>query len=302
MPERRLLIAGNPAASFGRELGTADRVGELLRREGHEATVLERRSMQELAAAASAELHRSRPDAVVVVGGDGMVHAGAQLVAQTDVPLGIVPAGTGNDVARGLGIPLRDPGAAVRILLDALDRPPRRIDALRAAAGGSPPVWVVGAVSAGFDALVTERANAMRRPRGASRYTVALVRELAALRPVRYRLVVDGAPRSADFALVSVANNGWIGGGMQIVPGARLDDGELDLLLVTPVGRLRFLALFPKVFRGRHTELPMVRLERARSVRIDADVPLPAYGDGERLGVLPLDVEVVPRALRILAP
>jgi diacylglycerol kinase (ATP) len=299
---RRLLVAVNPAASFGRRAGTGELVGELLRRAGHEATVLQRGSMRDLIGAAAADLARSRPDALVVVGGDGMVHAGAGLVAATDVPLGIVPAGTGNDVARGLGIPRGDPEAAVRVLLDALERPPRRIDAMRTRVEGGQPEWVVGAVSTGFDALVNERANSMRRPRGASRYTLAILRELTRLTPIGYRLVLDGEARSTRCVLLSVANNGWLGGGMNITPDAKVDDGELDVLLVAPLGRLHFLAIFPKVFRGRHVGLPQVRIERARRVRVEADVPLAAYGDGERLGPLPLDLEVVPGALHVLAP
>ncbi|WP_307806966.1 diacylglycerol kinase family protein [Naasia sp. SYSU D00057] len=299
---RRLVVAINPSASFGRGRDAGALVVGSLRAAGHEVTGLLRPSLAELDTAVRQELAGRRPDALVVVGGDGMVHFGARHVAGTDRALGIVPSGTGNDLARGLGLPLGDPDAAVRVLLEALRAPARRVDAIRATPAGGDPVWVVGAISAGFDALVTERANRMRRPRGASRYTIALVRELAALRPMRYRIELDGVARDESGVLLAVANNGWIGGGMHIAPDARVDDGELDVLLVTPVGRLRFLALFPRVFSGRHTTLPMVRLERARRGLLESDVPIAAYGDGERLGPLPIEFEVVHGALRVLAP
>jgi diacylglycerol kinase (ATP) len=313
---RRLVVAVNPSASFGRNRAVGPQVVERLRSAGHEVTALARPSLAELheavtdalaaeqpdalAAEQPDALAAEQPDALVVVGGDGMVHFGAQHTAGGTRPLGIIPAGTGNDVARGLGLPLRDPGKAVDVLLAALQRPARRIDAIRVTGPSTAPLWVAGAVSAGFDALVNERANLMRFPRGGSRYTVALVRELLALRPLDYTVEVDGVRRSERAVLLSVANNRYIGGGMHITPGALLDDGELDVLLVTPVGRLRFLALFPRVFSGRHVGLPMVRIERARRITVDAGVRLAAYGDGERLGDLPLTFEVVPGALPVL--
>ena len=101
--------------------------------------------------------------------------------------------------------------------------------------------------------------------------------------------------------LLAVANNVSIGGGMMITPDAKLDDGKLDLFLVKPLSRLRFARLFPKVFKGTHTGLDIVRIERVSSVRIDAPRVI-AYADGERVGPLPVRVDIVPGALRILAP
>lgn len=238
-------------------------------------------------------------DALVVVGGDGMVSLAVEAVRDSGLPFGVVPSGTGNDVARGLGIPLDDPDAAIALLLDALDAGPRTIDAGRVVHGVH-TTWFVGAVSAGFDALVNERANLMRRPRGRSRYTIAILRELISLRPRGYDLVVDGVAERVDAVLLAVANNTSIGGGMLIVPEADLSDGRFDLFVVAPISRSRFLRLFPKVFSGTHTGLDIVRISRVRSVSIDA-VGITAYADGERIGPLPVSVDVVPGALRVLA-
>lgn len=273
-----------------------------LRAAGHEVTGLLRSSLADLRSAARVALSSGSYDALIVVGGDGMVHFGADCVAGTALPLGVIPSGTGNDFARGVGVPLGDPAAAVDALLDALARPIRRIDAIRVTRADGAEEWVLGAVSAGFDALVSARANRMSRPRGASRYTVAMLRELAGLKPLRYRLTIDGVTSEEEAVLLAVANNGFIGGGMHIAPDALLDDGELDLLLVRPLGRLRFLTLFPRVFSGRHAGLPQVRLERVRRVRIDSPDPLPVFADGESLGTLPVDLEVVPGAVSLLAP
>jgi diacylglycerol kinase (ATP) len=296
-PSRHIVVAINPSASFGARSDEGPRVVSALEIAGHTVTPLRELDAASLRAAVRAELPQA--DALVVVGGDGMVSLGANIVAGTAVPLGIVPTGTGNDTARGLGIPIDDVQGAVRTLLSAIEAGPRVIDAILVH-GDDRETWVVSAVSAGFDAVVNDRANRMRRPRGKSRYTIAIVRELATFSPIRYDLVVDGVARSERAMLISVANNGSIGGGMRIVPDSLLDDGELDLFIVGPMSRPRFLTVLPKVFSGSHTELEQVSISRVRTVRIDAP-GITAYGDGERIGPLPIDVEVVPGALRVLA-
>lgn len=300
----RVVVAINPAASFGatRDIGPA--LVQTLRAMGHEVTSLTEPDFESLLDSARAAV-RSRPDALVVVGGDGMVNLGANLVAGTRVPLGIVPSGTGNDMARGLGIPHDDTEAAIRHLGDALARPRRAIDAARIRwtddDGARGERWFACALSAGFDAIVNERANLMRHPKGPSRYILALLAELVRLRPLRYRVELDGALLEVEALMVSVGNNTSLGGGMRITPDALLDDGELDVMIVRPLSRLAFLRLFPRVFKGTHTSVPQVEMRRARRIRIEADAPLVAYADGERIGPLPVEIELVPGALRVLA-
>jgi len=216
-------------------------------------------------------------------------------IAETDIALGIVATGTGNDTARTLGHPIDDVEASIGALEDAFSRGARRIDLGRVRHGGL-TTWFAGVLSAGFDAVVNDRANRMTRPRGSQRYTIAMVRELLTFHPVRYRLEVDGVAETRDAMLVSVANGRSIGGGMKIVPDARLDDGMLDLFIVDRMPRLRLLGVFPSVFRGEHTSRPEVHATRARSVRIEAE-GIVAYADGERVGALPVEVSVVPEAL-----
>jgi diacylglycerol kinase (ATP) len=239
----------------------------------------------------------------VVVGGDGMVHLAVNAIARSGVPIGILAAGTGNDVARCLGLPVDDQEAALERLLAALepDGPrSRAVDAVRTSTGR----WFAGMLSAGFDAAVNERANRMRRPRGRSRYVLAVLLELARLTPHRYRITIDRDARQVDAVLVTVGNTSSIGGGMRLTPDAAVDDGLLDVLVATPLPRRKLLRLLPKVFTGAHVTDEHVSIERGRVVTIDvADrrAPVPVvYADGERMGGLPVTLEVVPGILKVL--
>jgi len=171
--------------------------------------------------------------------------------------------------------------------------------------GDGPPRWFACVVSAGFDAAVNARANAWRWPRGRSRYNLAMVRELATFRAIDYTVTDftasdDGDTWRQGAMLISVANGQSIGGGMRITPAARVDDGLLDLFIVKPLSRGAFLAVFPKVFSGRHLGHPAVEIRQVRKVQISA-ANIQAYADRERIGALPLTIEVVPGAVRVLA-
>jgi diacylglycerol kinase (ATP) len=296
----RIVVAINPSASFGKSSAVGPATVQTLRAAGHEVTALTEPDFDELRDAARLAL-KARPDALVVVGGDGMVSLGVNLLAGTKVPLGIVPSGTGNDMARGLGIPVGNTEAAIELLLGLLRQAPRVIDAGRVTEADGRTTWFASVLSAGFDAVVNERANLMRWPRGRSRYNLALLRELAVLRPISYRLTVDGVVSETRAVLVAVGNNVSLGGGMRVVPDAELDDGLLDVFVAQPMSRTAFLRIFPRVFKGTHVSDPRVSIVRARSIRIEAETVV-AYADGERIGLLPIDVAVVPAALRVLAP
>ena len=302
---KKLVVAINPSASFGATRDVGPAVVQTLRAMGHEVTSLTEPDFEQLVASARAAL-KKRPDALVVVGGDGMINLGTNLVAGTRVPLGLIPSGTGNDMARGLGIPHDDVEAAIRILDAALTAGPRTIDAGKvtwtdADTGEKGSRWFACALSAGFDAIVNERANSMRHPKGPSRYIVALLAELVRLKPIAYRVVLDGLPMETNAVLVALGNSVSLGGGMKITPEAQLDDGLFDVLVVAPLSRFAFLRIFPRVFAGTHISDPRVRIERAKTVRIEAE-GIVAYGDGERIAPLPIDVEIVAGALRVLAP
>jgi diacylglycerol kinase (ATP) len=232
-------------------------------------------------------------DALVAVGGDGMVHLALQAVAGTPTPLGIVPAGTGNDLATELGIPVRDIAAATAIVLRGGIR---RIDAVRTDAGR----WFGCVLGAGFDSVVNERANRMRWPRGNARYNLAILAELPRFAALPFTITLDGEEWRTDAMLVAVGNATSYGGGYRITPDARLDDGLLDVLVLGPVGKLDFVRTLPKARTGRHVRHPAVTVRRARTVTL-ASPGVVAYADGERIGPLPLAMECVPEAVTVLA-
>jgi len=299
---KRLVVAINPTASFGKGRDVGPAVVQTLRALGHDVTSLQEPDFEQLTAVARRAI-AGRPDAFIVVGGDGMVNLGTNLLAGTKVPLGIVPSGTGNDMARGLGIPHENVEGAIAALVASLERPAWPIDAGRVDFlddDGEPAQrWFACVLSAGFDAIVNERANNMEHPKGPSRYLIALALELIKLKPIPYRIVMDGQELVTTGALISVANNISIGGGMKVTPEAKVDDGLLDVFVVQALSRFAFLRIFPRVFKGEHVSDPRVSIHRAKKIRIESPGVV-AYADGERFGMLPLDIEVVHHALRLL--
>jgi diacylglycerol kinase (ATP) len=298
----RVLVAVNAASGGGRGRAAGDRAVASLRAAGHDverATATDAGAME---AAIRSAVVQDRPDVAVVVGGDGSLHVAVNALARTGVALGIVAAGTGNDVARCLGLPYEDADAAIAHIVGALAADPvvtRDIDAVRVSTGR----WFVGMLSAGFDAAVNERANRMTRLSGTPRYIAAVLLEVARLRARRYRVTIDRDTRHLDAVLVTVGNTASIGGGMRLAPDAQVDDGLLDVLVATPLSRFELLRLFPRVFRGTHVTDDHVSIERGRVITIDTDDRLPppiTYADGERFGPLPVTLEVVSGALRIV--
>ncbi|MBO0900329.1 diacylglycerol kinase family lipid kinase [Cellulomonas sp. zg-ZUI222] len=295
----------NPVAGTGQGTRVGRRAHRLLERAGH---VVHDLSAPTLAQAT----HLARQaatvglDALVVVGGDGMVHLGVDVVAGTDVPLGIVAVGTGNDVARALGLPRADVDRAVAVIDRALRDAPQRVDALRAGPpDGSRGTWCAGVLSCGLDAAVNARANALTWPRGHARYLRALPPELAAFRPYGYRVQVDDVVWESAGTVVAVANTPWFGGGLPIAPDAVPDDGLLDVVLAGPLTRRQALGVFPRIYRGKHVDDPRVQVLRGRRVLVEpapalGPAPPVAFADGERVDALPLLVEVVPGALGVL--
>ena len=231
-------------------------------------------------------------ETVVVVGGDGMVHLALQAVADTETSLGLIPVGTGNDVARYFDIPRKDTAAATDVVIGGKVR---RVDLARI---GS--TYFVTVLAAGFDAIVNERANEMTWPKGQMRYNLATVAELRTFEPLPYTLDLDGEVRSLDAMLVAVGNGPSFGGGLRITEGALLDDGLLDVVIIRPMSRPGLIRTYPKLFKGTHVTVPEYEHHRVRSVTVAA-AGIVAYADGERFGALPLTVECVPGALTVLS-
>ena len=288
---RRLTLVVNPHAGGGRTARTLPAVEQTLRAAGHDLRVTPTRSLshaEELAAEAVAD-----DRVVVAMGGDGIVGRVAGTVADGGGLLGVVPGGRGNDFARYVGLP-RSPTAACTTLSDGVER---RLDL-----GRVDGVPFVGIASVGFDSDVQERSLVSRLPLGQAVYLWASLATVASWRPASFTLRVDGVPARLRGWSVAACNSGVYGGGMRLAPDASTDDGELDLVTTSETTRLRFLAAFPKVFRGTHVGEASVTVRRARVVEVDADRPFRVFADGDPVGTLPCTISVQPGALRVLLP
>lgn len=294
---QRVGLLVNPTAGKhrGEEVGT--RVADLLEAGGREVVDLTGLDASRAEAKARAAVAERAIDLLVVAGGDGVAGLGANICADTDIPLGVVAVGTGNDNARELGLPVRDVDASVQRILTGRTQ---RIDLGRVRDDDGRRVRdYLGVLSCGFDAVVNERANAMTWPRGPQRYNLAILRELPVFGPITYELTVDGQEREVRGMLVCLANGRAFGGGMKVAPDADVEDGLLDVVIVHEISVPAFLSVFPRVFKGSHTSHPAVEIIRGRRVRL-ATQGIVTYADGERVAPLPLTAESAPGALSIV--
>ncbi|WP_449408293.1 diacylglycerol kinase [Microbacterium maritypicum] len=294
---RHIAVLANPFAGKGRGRAAAETALQRLRERGAEVRVYAGDTPADTKALAR-EAIAARPVAIVVVGGDGTLSGILSDLVASELPVALVPAGTGNDLARALDLPRHDPAAAADL---ALDGTARRIDVGEIRT----PTGVAGFLTIaalGFDAKVSERTNRLRWPHGALRYYLALLIELVRLRPLPFAVAVDGGEvRVRPGTLIAVGNTPSYGGGMPVCAGADATDGMLDLVEVAPIGRLRLLRLFPLLLRGTHLARREVAHRRARTVTVSAP-GLVVYADGERLGEDACTISVRPSALTILTP
>lgn len=245
---------------------------------------------------------RTDTDALAVIGGDGTLRVVLEAAMGTGTPIGLIPAGSGNDTARNLGIPLDDVDGAIDIILAGRCR---FLDLGRATfADGTTAVFATIAAT-GFDAAVAARAGEMSWPSGQSRYTVAALRQLPALNNHHYQVRVDDAELEEDVAFTAIANTTSYGGGLPIAPDARMDDGLFEITVALRprhFARFAFARALARLRAGKRSDLPMVRTLRGREVELYGDPPAEVSLDGDLLGTLPAVFDVVPRATRILAP
>ena len=304
----QVAVLANPAARRGRAADDLDGVLARLRTHGIEPLVLDSGSADEALAAARHAVEIEIPR-LVAVGGDGIVHLAADATAGSGTVLGVVAAGTGNDFAGALDLDRGDLANRVdRALTD-----PVAVDVVIHSdpiTGTHPTSHAATVCIAGFPATVNARAEAMDRPRGPSRYTLATILAIGGMRPAQYRLTCRGGPDDGRIveqrcAVVAVANTGLFGGGMRICPDARPDDGLLDVCLVGDVGRIALLRAFPKVRTGAHLDHPAVTVLRTAEVDLELVDPEPSgetgadrlRADGEPFGSLPSTLAVRPGAL-----
>ena len=295
---RQIRLLVNPSAGKGRALEILPDVAGSLRDGGANLEILLSRDFAE----AKSMAHQAIADGVdvlAVMGGDGMMHLGVNTLAaahaegRSRTTLGLIPAGTGNDLCRGIGLPPKDAVAAAEVIAAGHSR---SIDLARVA-----ETYVAAVLATGFDALVNRRANQMPWPRGSTRYALAVMAELRVFSPLHYRLTLDGKIRKLPAMLVAIGNTSSYGGGMLICPQADPYDGLLDVTIIHPVGRLKLLRLFPEMYSGSFVRDACVEQLRVREATVEGP-GLVGFGDGEMLGAAPLQVCSVPRALPVFVP
>ncbi|TDV44885.1 diacylglycerol kinase (ATP) [Actinophytocola oryzae] len=284
----------HPASGLGRAGRVAGTVAAKLRTVVDDLVTVAAGTVEE-----SQRLMRAAPDLdlLVVVGGDGSAHQGVQFCADTGTALAIVPAGTGNDLARTLTGAPRDPLDAADALVTAIrDGRSSMIDLGRVENGP----WFAGVLCAGFDSSVNERANRMRWPSGPRRYDLAILAELARLRHGRLTVEDDNGRRELDATQIAVGNIPYYGGGIPVCPTADPADGLFDVTLVRRATRFDLVRMLPGLRTGNHVDSPLVDTSRTRRIRIGEANGWVAYADGERLGPLPVEVTCIPNALKVV--
>ena len=231
-------------------------------------------------------------DGVIAVGGDGLLHIVLQKVIPANIPIAIIPAGTGNDFVRSLGWDLDDIDVQLE---NVLSNAPKQFDA-----GLVDGEWFASVLSTGFDAVVNERANKLSWPKGPMKYNASIAIELPRFKPRNYEIELDDRTIATQAMLIAVGNGRSYGGGMLVCPDADMTDGLFDVMVLHPVSKIEFIKVFPSVFIGAHINHPAVEIVRSKKVRIQSKAV--AYSDGERIGQLPVNAECIPGAMLGWAP
>jgi len=291
---KTLLIVANPRSGKGKSLKVAEQFKDRASNAGFKPVVIDVLGTEEMLRSLRVAIEDDRQSigGVISVGGDGLLHALLPVLREFDLPFTVIPTGTGNDFAREIG--------AMRRTLDEtlakISETPVAIDSviIKSDRGEARACQVL---SLGFDALVNERANGFRRIRGKMKYVVATIRELALFKPMRFEINIDGVDYSQHAMLIAVANGPSYGGGMKICPGARFDDGLLDVLILSKVSIIELIKVFPKVYSGSHISHRAVEVIKGREITVNA--PAKAFADGEYISELPITIHVEPGSLKV---
>jgi diacylglycerol kinase (ATP) len=285
----RLIV--NPMSGKGRGVAVAERTSRLLRGHGLDNEIVLSRSPDEPAELARAAVRDGCP-LIVGVGGDGLISQVANELVGQEPTFGIVPAGVGNDFARGLCLPLDVEGACRVIARGNV----RHLDV-----GQANGRYFFSVAVLGFGAEVNRRANQFRRFRVNALYTLLTITTALTYKPLTFSLHYDGRERRCFSWMIAVGNTWSSARGMALVPAARPDDGMLDACIINGMGACELLYTFPRVFKGRHIYSTGIETIRGRELAISADRPCDIYADGERIGVLPVVFKAVPRALKVMS-
>jgi diacylglycerol kinase (ATP) len=289
----RIIILVNPKAGRGKARSVLREALEVLRRRGARIDAQQSRDAQHLLALAR-QAAAEEPDAIVSLGGDGTQHYILNGIVGTEIPLGIIPCGSGNDFAKGLGIPAQARAAAETLC----GCNTRHVDLGRV---GDTVYGCIAGV--GFDSVVTRYANErVRRLRGSWAYAWSILRCLQTYRPEPLEIVSDNQRFSGEVIFAVVGNNVSYGGGIHLTPRAKLDDGLLDVCIVPYLEKWELLRWIPRAYRGQHLSHPRIIYFQARNVSLSTTSRLELFGDGEFMQQLPATIEIVPRVQPIIVP
>lgn len=297
MPSEAVIIA-NPHAGGGRARKSALDAERILTSQGIRTTVHSPQSLNELHSV-TACLKEEKPAVVLACGGDGTVHQILQMTIPANLTLGIIPCGTGNDIARNIGLPTKVSKAYLEKLAELIHN--RHFDTVDAPMITRESIthWSLGVISIGFDSAVTERANSLKFGRGTLRYVIALLAELRPFTPHNFAVEIDGAIYTDPALLIAIGNGQHYGGGMCICPDASMTDEYLNITWIGRAPRRTVVRLFPGIYSGRHIKHELVKTYKAREVSITSCESV-IYADGERIGPPPVHITVKPRAAKIL--
>jgi len=285
----RLLV--NPAAANGRALRRLPKVTDELQRLGVDPVVIQTRSLDH-AREEAAEVAREG-GTLGAMGGDGFVRPLAGALRDSPARLAVLPGGRGNDFARALGIP-RDPAEAAQVAVAGRER---MVDV--GFVGDEP---FLGIASYGIDSNVQHFANSTKLVRGSLVYLYGVLRAVKGWHGASFSVAVGGERRTYEGYAAAVANTGVFGGGMELLPMAEVDDGQLDVLLTKDHPKWRYLRGLTQVFSGKHLDPRFTEVLRAAEVEIDSAPPYDVFADGDPIGRTPTRVTVRPRCLRVLVP
>ncbi|NBO16931.1 MAG: YegS/Rv2252/BmrU family lipid kinase [Actinobacteria bacterium] len=286
------LLVVNPKAGKGKSNYLSPKLEELLKSNKLPYEVINKSTYEETMFDFHQRIKSGNFERVIAIGGDGLVNLCLQEIAESDMALAVVPAGTGNDFARAVGAYKK----SVEEIFNAIrSQDPTAID-LGLVTGDFGRRWYVQVLSTGFDALVNNLANKITWPKGQIKYTLATIFTLARFKPIKYELIIDDKKFNQNLMLLSVANGETYGGGMRICPNASNSDGIFDILLVHPVSKIVLLTIFPKVFAGKHIPHPRIEIFHGKEVKILADAT--AFADGEFISKLPIEIKNVQNALK----
>jgi diacylglycerol kinase (ATP) len=286
-----LILAINPISGRGHARKQAKLASEYFRSQGVSVLEIEGSNLVDFRRKLLAALNAGDKTGIIAFGGDGFIHEIIQHVVPREIPLGVIPCGTGNDFARSIGIFKLSFKQQLELILQS--------ESTRIDLGKVAEHWFAAILSSGFDALVNDRANAMRWPRGRMRYNIAMVEKLIALKAHNYRIRLDDEFIDVEATLVTVANGPSYGGGMNVCPEASITDGLFDVMVLGKVSRFELLKVFPKVYRGRHVGHPAVTFYRCSEIEIQGSGS--SFADGEPLAQLPLTAQCMSRAMKVWA-